>query len=726
MNESSSFHKLHKGVQKWIWEQNWASLRDIQEEAIPSILDADCDLVISASTAAGKTEAAFLPACSKIMETHSKGFGILYISPLKALINDQYRRLQSLCNILDISITPWHGDVLRSTKNKQQKKPDGILLITPESLESLLLNQGSWCSKAFNGLWYIIVDEFHAFLGTERGCQLQSLMHRLEFLVSRTVPRIALSATLGDMKQVADALRPDKKLPCKIINSTTSRSDVKLQLRGYLILARQNEKTTLFIDKIVRDLYQLLRGKSHLIFANSRARTEEIAAKLSDMCKQDMVPNEFFPHHGSLSKEIRESLETRLQQGKIPTTAVCTMTLELGIDIGSVDSIAQVRSPHSVASLRQRLGRSGRREAPAVLRLFIPEEEITTTSHLVDRLRIHTVQCVAMINLLLKKWYEPAIMNRYHFSTLVQQTLSVIGQYGGVQANQLWTLLCKSGPFSSVDQPLFVTFLRTLGEKELITQLEDGQLILGHKGEKIVGHYTFYTAFKTPEEYRLEFKGKTIGTIPVENPLIQGQQIIFAGKRWEVVCVDDEHKLITLKKSKGGKPPQFSGDGLNVHDIVRQEMRLIYRERQLPAYLEQTAKLALNEGFDNYHALALDSEQIIQAGNMIHAFPWLGDKATNTIAALLRIYGLSADCFAGIIDIRNCVPDDFYNVIKKILSDPKMKAAEIAGHVADTIIEKYDPILPRKIRDIGYGANMFDVEGAYKWFNEILLHRRQK
>jgi ATP-dependent Lhr-like helicase len=281
MSESIGFNKLHKGVQKWIWSQKWASLRDIQEEAIEPVLDADCDIVISASTAAGKTEAAFLPACSKLIGQSPDGVGILYISPLKALINDQYRRLQGLCEILGISVTPWHGDVLRSVKIKQRKNPNGILLITPESLESLLLNQGSWCSKAFKSLCYIIVDEFHAFLGTERGCQLQSLMHRLEFLIQRTIPRIALSATLGDMKQVADSLRPNKRLPCKIIESTVSHSDLKIQLRGYLTPAQQNEETESTMDEIIGDLYKILRGKSHLVFANSRARTEEIAAKLS-------------------------------------------------------------------------------------------------------------------------------------------------------------------------------------------------------------------------------------------------------------------------------------------------------------------------------------------------------------------------------------------------------------------------------------------------------------
>lgn len=719
MSESAGFNRLHKDVQRWVWAQNWSSLRDIQEQAIEPIMNADCDIVISASTAAGKTEAAFLPACSQVAEMKPEGIGILYISPLKALINDQYRRLASLCEILDIPLTPWHGDVLQSVKAKLRKKPRGILLITPESLESLLLNQMGWCFQAFSGLSHIVIDEFHAFIGTERGCQLQSLMHRLEFLLRRTVPRIALSATLGathsDKQKTGQYLRPGEKFPLKLIESSTSHSDLKIQLRGYLNSIPSGEDEPIGLRIISNDLYKILRGKSHLIFANSRSRTEELAASLSDKCKKDGVPNEFFPHHGSLSKEIREGLESRLHKDKLPTTAVCTMTLELGIDIGHVDSIAQVTSPHSVASLRQRLGRSGRRGEAAVLRVFILEEELTSRSHLLDRLRLETFQCIAMISLLLKKQYEPTPDNQYHFSTLVQQTLSAIGQYGGVRANQLWSLLCSTGPFSLVDDTLYAQFLRALGEQELISQTQDGQLVLGIKGENLVEHFTFYTAFNTPEEYRLECDGRALGTLPIDKPLVKEQHIIFAGRRWEVVHIDAENKLITLKKAKGGRPPKFGGEGQTVHDIVRKEMFNIYREGVEPIYLDNQAKLIFSEGVECFRSLGLENQQVIEIGNTVTVLPWAGDKTVNTITALLRGQGFSADCFAGVIDIRNTSIQEFYDAVRNILVDSKPTAAGLAHNVPDTIIEKHDPFLPKELRDIGYGARFFDVEGAWNW-----------
>ncbi|MBW1939982.1 MAG: DEAD/DEAH box helicase [Deltaproteobacteria bacterium] len=719
MSASQGFNRLHEGVQRWVWAQKWNELRDIQERAIAPILEAECDVIISASTAAGKTEAALLPACSRVAESSPDSIGILYISPLKALINDQYRRLQGLGEILGFPVTPWHGDAVRSVKDKLRKNPRGILLITPESLESLLLNQAGWCLHAFGESSHIIIDEFHAFLGTERGCQLQSLMHRLEFLLQRTIPRIALSATLGEMQQVAQYLRPNGELPCEIIESTASRSDLKIQLRGYLAPAGAEASSA--FSSITYDLYTILRGKSHLVFANSRGRAEELAAALADRCERDGVPNEFFPHHGSLSKEIRQSLEARLQKETLPTTAACTMTLELGIDIGSVDSIAQVTAPHSVASLRQRLGRSGRRGEAAILRMFIAENEITAQSHLLDRLRLETIQCIAMINLLLKKWYEPAPNNQYHLSTLVQQTLSVIGQYGGVRATQLWSLLCDTGPFSLVDQALYGSFLRALGEEDLISQTQDGQLILGARGEKFVEHYTFYTAFNTPKEYRLECDGRVLGTIPIDKPLVIKQLVIFAGKRWKVLQVNVEKKLITLKMATGGRPPKFGGDGQMVHDRVRQEMLRVYKQRTLPIYLNKEAKTIFDEGIECFHSLGLDKINVLQIGNTVHVLPWLGDQVTNTITVLLRGEGLSVGCFGGVIDIGNSSIESFSNAVKVILSKSKPKPVELAKEVPNTTIEKHDPVLPKKMRDLGYGASFFDVDGAWEWMERLTL-----
>ncbi|MDL2307126.1 DEAD/DEAH box helicase, partial [Desulfovibrio sp. OttesenSCG-928-C06] len=679
--ESRGFGLLHEKVQRWIWAQKWTDLRDIQERAICPVLAADKDIIISAATAAGKTEAAFLPACSSLAHAPTESIGILYISPLKALINDQYRRLLGLCDVLELPLTPWHGDVLQSAKHKQFRNPRGVVLITPESLESLLLNRGTWCHTAFADLRYVIIDEFHAFLGSERGRQLQSLLHRLEFLLGRIVPRVALSATLGDMEQVAEALRPRKVFPYEIISSTASQSDVKIQVRGYREPAGDDCDQPGAFEHVTEDLFRLLRGRSHLIFANSRKQTEEVAVALADRCAQQNVPNEFFPHHGSLSKELREGLEKRLQEDRLPTSAACTMTLELGIDIGHVDSIAQVTAPHSVSSLRQRLGRSGRRGEASILRMFITENELTDKSHVTDRLRMETFQCVAMINLLLKKWCEPADVGQYHFSTLVQQVLSVIGYYGGVRADQLWNLLCGTGPFGNVEQKIFAVLLKALGVQELLTQTHDGMLVLGVRGERMVEHFAFYTAFNTPEEYRLEHEGKALGSIPVTMPLAVGQLILFAGKRWEVLHVAEEEKRISLKPAKGGRPPRFDGLGQVLHDVIRQEMHALYTSEYEPVFCNKEALSLFEDGRRCFWDLKLDASSLFQQGNTVHIFPWLGDKVVNTITIVLRMAGLKADSFSGVIDVRDTDINACITAIQSVMSSPRPTVWELAESI---------------------------------------------
>ena len=713
---SSGFSQLHTTIQKWIYNQGWEELRSIQEKSIEHVLSADCDIVISAPTASGKTEAFLFPAITHVLANKKEGVDILYISPLKALINDQNRRFQNLCENIDVPLSPWHGDVSSSLKNQLKKKPNGILMITPESLESLLLNNMSWCFHAFNNLSYIVVDEFHAFIGTERGMQLQSLMHRIEFLIGKIIPRIALSATLGEIEKITRYLRPPGGGPCVIIESQKNLSDAKVQLRCYLEKEESDsEHSSSVFDFISNDLYKFLRGKSNLVFANSRNLTEKITSQLTDICNRNHLPNEFFPHHSNLSKQIRENLEGNMQKQQRPATAVCTSTLELGIDIGHVHSIAQVMPPPSISSLRQRLGRSGRRNKPSILRVFIPEKEITKDSHIIDRLRLSTIKTIATINLLIQKKYEPPPDNDYHFSTLLQQTLSVIGQYGGVQAEQLWELLCKTGPFSIINRKLFVIFLKDLGSANLITQATDGQIMIGSKGENLTSHYSFYTAFKTPEEYMLYVNGEIIGSLPISKPLLPGIEIIFAGKRWLVLEIISEQKKILLEPAPAGKPPTFGGDAFSVHDMIRREMLRIFLQQEQPVYLNDQAIHVTKESFQCFHDLKLSQKKGLQTGTTVHIFPWLGDQVVNTLTMLLRKEGLSANCYDGIIDIQNCTLKDYLSTLKKIINLPFPTVTDLASLVNDVIIDKHDHFLSRKLQNLGYGTRFFDIESTKKW-----------
>jgi hypothetical protein len=235
---STAYELYHRRVQRWIYDTGWERLRDAQERAAAPILTGDRDVIIAAATASGKTEAAWLPICSALVRQREAGEArpgvqALFISPLKALINDQYDRMTRLCDRLDIPVHRWHGDVAASRKSLVMRAPNGVLLITPESIEAMLVNHGDRIGRVLGDLRYAVIDELHSFVGTERGAQLQSLLDRVELCVRRGVPRIALSATLGDFTAAAEFLRPGKGSSVQVVCSADDAGEIRLQLRGY-------------------------------------------------------------------------------------------------------------------------------------------------------------------------------------------------------------------------------------------------------------------------------------------------------------------------------------------------------------------------------------------------------------------------------------------------------------------------------------------------------------
>lgn len=719
--ESQAFFQLDGKIQRWVWDQGWTDLRDAQELAIPPILAGDTDVIIAAATATGKTEAAFLPICSRLLTEANQGACVVYLSPLKALINDQFSRIEQLCERLDIPVHPWHGDISPSKKTKFLRNPAGILLITPESLESLFVNQGTAIPQLFGRLLYVVVDELHSFIGSERGQQLQSLLQRIEFCIRRKVPRIGLSATIGDMNLAARFLRPSKDAVVEMIVSNTTGQELKLLLRGYVEKAPslQTADATEDVDSadgsllaIGENLFKTLRGESHLIFANSRSRVEFFADLLRRMCEEKHLPNEFWPHHGSLSKELREDAEAAIKDKSRPVSIVCTSTLEMGIDIGSVSSIAQVGVPPSVASMRQRLGRSGRRGDPAILRIYIQEDELNEKSSLPDCLRTSLVQTIAMVRLLLEKWYEPPPSGGLHLSTMVQQLLSLIAQNGGITAAQAYQTLCREGAFPLISQQQFVDFLRGLGSHELIMQAGDGLLLHGRLGERIVNHYSFYTAFTTPEEYRLVSGDRTLGTLPVDRPLAEGSLLIFGGRRWIVLEIDPRKKIIVLKPAKGGKAPKFGGQSGWVHDRVRQEMFAVYTEATIPIFLDSQAKELLVEARESFQRYGLAEKRLLSQGSSVHLFCWRGDRVMDTLVALLSSKGLKAMNEGVSVVVSQTSADEVRNCLVGLIQEGVPDTYGLARLVANKAIEKYDHFLADELLSADYAASRLDAEGS--------------
>lgn len=675
-------------------------------------------MIITAPTAGGKTEASFLPILTRVLERPAEGVRVLYLSPLRALINDQFDRLEDLGRGLGIQFHRWHGDVASSEKHAVLADPNGVLLMTPESLEALFVLRGSIVPRLLSGLNYTVVDELHAFIGTERGTQLQSLLHRVELAVGRRIPRIALSATLGDMQIAAEALRTEDAASVKVVKDDSEAQGLRLKLRAVIEAASlpnadaiegrraegQADVCSSADDAVADMLFRQLRGRKNLVFANARGAVEKYADLLRRRCEEARVPQEFWPHHGSLSHDLREDVERMLKEPDRPLTGICTSTLELGIDIGSVESVAQIGVPPSVASLRQRLGRSGRKAGQdAILRVFIKERARDPDMSLEDELCLDLVQAMAIINLLLRNWCEPPVAGSLHLSTLLHQVLALVAQHGGVTAERAWTVLCGTGGAFGIDKKTFLRVLRSMGEKDLIVQSDDGTLLHGRVGERIANHYSFYAVFVTPQEYRLVSWGKTLGNLPIAFPVIPGQLLIFGGKRWSVVEVDDRSRTIRLEPSRGGKVPLFGGSGFGVHDEVRQEMRRIYTGKEVPSYLDETAANLLRDARQAFADLRLPSTSVVQHGRTTSMVVWAGDRAVNTVQMVLASRGIRSQRSGPILSAEGASPESMRAGQLGAATDG-LDLVELARSAKNRILNKYDELLPDELLRIDYAS----------------------
>lgn len=721
-----AFDKLSRPVQKWIRNQGWSELRDIQSRTIHAVLDGTNDIIIAAETAAGKTEAAFLPLISKILDVDTSaetGFDIVYIGPLKALINDQHKRLKDICYETDIQITPWHGDISSSIKTKARKNPDGIVLITPESLEALFIRHGSLIPFLFGKTSAIVIDELHTFLDTERGVQLRSLLTRLEIVTSRPIRRVGLSATLGDMDLTKAYLRQAYPESVDLIEAESGQSELRLQLRGY-IAGKTDNDVAAATEAVATHLFKSLRGTDNLVFAGSRQRVEIYADRLRKLCEISNLPQEFYPHHASLSRSHREFVEERLKNETLPTTAICTSTLELGIDIGDVTCVAQIGAPYTVASLRQRLGRSGRRQGQAaILRQYDIEDKLDANSHIADQLRLGLIRTIAMIELLLLNWCEPPKPQALHLSALVHQTLSVIAQYGGASAERIFITLCVKGPFTSVDKPTFLLLLRQIGHSNigLIEQSADGLLLLGKEGEHLVEHYSFFAVFKTPEEFQIVSNGRQLGAIPIDNILMPKMTLIFSGRRWEVIELDDRAKVIVVKPAKAGVPPRFGGDPGDIHDRVVAKMRDVLSDKSVPRYLDDVAKNLLMEARLNFDRSGLANSSFLKIGEGKHLIsPWCGSIKVSSLALALRSFGFKTTMHDGLLEVDS--GDANLNLEKALTQIAKGISVNLFDAQANLAVEKFHIYLNEDLLMRDALSSRIDVKSLPEVAEQLLSH----
>lgn len=714
----TAYARLAEPIRRWIHGQGWTSLHDVQARAVEPILAAGPDVLITASTAGGKTEAAFLPVFSHLVERRADGgepagVEVLYLSPLKALINDQLRRLEPLGEALGIPVHPWHGDV-SGRRTKVWRDRAGVLLITPESVEGILCHRGERARALLADLQFVVVDELHAFPGSGRGAQLSALMHRVDLLARRRVPRIGLSATVGKLDDAAEFLRPGRGGRVHVIESAADGRVRRTRVYGHLTTRDAGGSSA-----VATALHARFRGSTNLVFANARGAVEYYADRLREECDRRRIPNEFFAHHGSLSKAEREDVEERLRSGDLPGTAVCTSTLEMGIDIGQVREVAQIGPPPSVASLRQRWGRSGRRPGdPSILRTYVAEPDLPADPEPVDELRPQLVQAVAMMRLVrVHDWCEPPEHGGLHLSTLVQQVLSLTAQFGGVRREQAESALCSRGPFRRVDAQTFDRLIDAMHVSDLLMTGGDGSLLPGVRGEREIEHYAFLAAFDTPATYRVVAAGHEIGVVDATSPLVPDSGLVLAGRRWRVIAVYPAEFVVEVVGDSRGAVPSFPSTGAaRVHDRVRAEMLEVYRgeDEGVADLLDDGARDLLGSARSAFDRLGLRTTDLVPRGSATLILPWRGDRMLDTLLVALHQRGLRADREGPALRVSAPFPE-VQDALEGLAGSTPPNPVDLAASVPGKAEEKWDKFLSPRLLDQAYAARALDVEAVWSW-----------
>ena len=588
----SEFERLAPYIQDYIYQNKWTELRDIQVSACRVIFDSDDNLLLSSGTASGKTEAAFLPVLTELYNKPSSSVGVLYISPLKALINDQFKRLDYLLLESGLPVTKWHGDASLSEKNRLIKNPKGILQITPESLESLMIHKRGACINLFKDLRFVIIDEVHYFMRDGRGIQVLCLLERLQKLTGNIPRRIGLSATLGDISVAEKWLNSGTGRKCASPVSDEGKRRIRLFVERFLKTNEEADGRT--VDNGSAEhyeyLYHMTLDKKTIIFTNSREETEFVMANLRQIALKNKTPDVYRVHHGNISAVLREQAEDEMKYSEEKLVTGATVTLELGIDIGSLDQVVQIGSPATVSSFAQRLGRCGRRGQIPQLLFTFTDDVHATASDTLGPINWSFIRTIAIIELYTKlRWIEPLSPDRYPYFLLYHQTMSHLLSVGESTAQKLARDILGLESFSHIPQEDYRRLLRHLLEIEHIQETENGGLIIGRKGERVVNNYRFLAVFKVPEYYLVKDENSAIGTVdklyPVET------RFALAGRTWETVEVNEKAKTIFVKLVPGISTVDWDVDfSAELHTVLVRKMRSILESDEAFAYLSESCR----------------------------------------------------------------------------------------------------------------------------------------
>lgn len=728
------FNRYAPFIQDFIYQNSWESLRAIQVAAGDAIFNTDENVLLTASTASGKTEAAFFPILTQFYEDPPRSVGALYIGPLKALINDQFSRLNDLCAQADIPVWHWHGDVPQSHKNRLLKHPSGILQITPESLEALLLHKHAAIARLFGDLRYVVIDEVHSLMRGDRGGQTLCLIERLSHMAGVNPRRIGLSATIGDPEGTGEFLASGTGRGTIIPKIEARGGKWRLSMEHFYIQGPQSAQDKAVTNALptldsatdtapanadpgIGYIFEHTRGKKCLIFVNSREECEAVTTTLRQYCEARHEPDRFLIHHGNLSASYRETAEAVMKDDDQFQTTVTTATLELGIDIGRLERAFQIDAPFTVSAFLQRMGRTGRRDQPPEMWFVMREEQPEARAMLPTTVPWKLIQGIALVQLYLEeRWVEPPKLDRLPFSLLYHQTMSTLASCGELSPAALAARVLSLSCFYRITQEDYKTLLRHLIEIDHIQRTEEGGLIVGLAGERIVNSFKFYAVFQEDEEYTVRCGSQELGTIVKPPPA--GEKIALAGHVWIVEEVDHKRHLIYCEQVKGKVPAYFGECPGDIHTKILERMRRVLQKRAAYPYLMKNAVARLDQARHTAANSGVARDPLIcLGGDMWCLFPWLGTYAFLALERFLKLKCASRLGLSGLDSSRpyfiqfkmKADREEFFRVLSEMEKQP-LDPMELVYPNEVPLFEKYDEFLPAELVKKGFAHGILGID----------------
>lgn len=578
--------------------------------------------MVLAPTAGGKTESALFPLLDRVVRSKLAGApNILYLCPLKALINNLLPRLSLLSRMIGREAFAWHGEVTSSARNGFLKEPKCILLTTPESLQVLLSKRELDPAQIFSQLHSVVIDEVHAFCGEPRGDQLIALLESLDRWCDRSLQRVGLSATVGNPLLLLEWLSGDRGRPQTLIDPSSVAPKTRRKIEVHAV-GSQPEECAEVLSQLMRSI------PKSLLFVDSRRQAERIRYELEIRGLEAMA------HHSSLSQELREKSELAFKESKSARkkaqVIVCTSTLELGLDVGDIDRVFQLGAPSTVSAFLQRFGRAGRRKDTVGHMVFMTDKQDSF------------LQALALIRLALAKKVENLRPCSRAFPVLVQQILLHLLRNGGLPAGSIWDAVGKPGCFKGITAQEKTSVLEHL-LAEAWCYKADGRILLGQRSEKRFGRSHFMellSVFSGNQSVTVKTTdGRQVGTIDGTQALeiwSEKYAFILGGGSWKAKNLDSRTDTLTVVPSIGGRTLRWSGQAGAVSFSLCREMRSILCETEPLPFLGPKAQEVLQAL--RACALHLDPEQACiwpqggETGTSLNLETWAGTKINRTLA----------------------------------------------------------------------------------------------